>query len=156
MTHEEYMQLAYDAAYEGMRNNCGGPFGAVIVLNDKVIGTGCNCVPSTNDPTAHAEVMAIRSACKTAGSFHIPDAILYTSCEPCPMCLAAIYWANIKQVYYGLTRADAERIDFDDKYIYDEVSKPLEGRDIIFRQINLASGPALFKEWTTKMDRVQY
>jgi guanine deaminase len=104
MTHEDYMLCAFDEAFKGMRSNKGGPFGSVIVSDGIVIGKGHNMVTSTNDPTAHAEIVAIRNACRAVAAFHLPYAVLYTSCEPCPMCLAAIYWANIKAVYYCADR----------------------------------------------------
>ena len=119
------MTEACHEARKGMLNNEGGPFGAIIVANGEIIGRGHNKVTSTNDPTAHAEVVAIRDACKKVKNFHLAeDVVLYTSCEPCPMCMAAIYWANIKTVYFASDRNDAERIGFDDKFIYDELQLP--------------------------------
>src|SRR4051794_6746976 len=115
-----FMREAIRISLEMMRANQGGPFGAVVVCDGKIIGRGCNQVPSTNDPTAHAEIVAIREACQKLKTFRLNDCELYTSCEPCPMCLAAIYWARLKKVYYGNTRKDAASIGFDDEFLYDE------------------------------------
>ena len=156
MNHEQYMQMAFEAAFAGMRANKGGPFGAVIALNGKVIGSGCNNVTSTNDPTAHAEIVAIRNACKALGQFHLKGAVLYATCEPCPMCLSAIYWAQIETVYYSATRVDAEGIGFSDKYIYDEVGKSPEGRNIKFSRLELRVADELFNEWISKSNKIQY
>src|SRR5882672_10578112 len=117
-----FMREAVRLSLLQMRAGKGGPFGAVVVRKDKIVGRGFNLVTSTNDPTAHAEVVAIRDACKRLKTFQLDDCELYTSCEPCPMCLSAIYWARFTKVYYGNTRKDAQRIDFDDDLIYDEVA----------------------------------
>lgn len=156
MTHEEYMQLAFKEAFNGIRNNHGGPFGAIIVSDGKVIGRGCNMVTSTNDPTAHAEIVAIREACKNTDSFHLSDAVLYASCEPCPMCLSAIYWANIKTVYYCSDRFDAAKIGFSDKFIYDELALPVSERNIQIKQIDLPVASELLNEWSGKQDKTFY
>lgn len=156
MTDKEYMQIAFDEAFSGIRSNKGGPFGAVIVLDGVVVGKGCNMVTSTNDPTAHAEVVAIRNTCKVLGRFHLSSAVLYATCEPCPMCLSAIYWAGISAVYYCLTKIDAANIDFQDKFIYDELEIPPEQRTIPFRRINFGKSQELFSEWTNKQDKIQY
>src|ERR1700748_278196 len=125
---EEFMRAAIRLSLTKMRANCGGPFGAVVVRQGKIIARGWNQVTSTNDPTAHAEVTAIRAACTKLKTFQLNDCELYTSCEPCPMCLSAIYWARLKKVYYANTRADAAKIAFDDDLIYREVSKPISRR----------------------------
>lgn len=139
-----------------MRANCGGPFGAVIVRQGKIIARGWNRVTSTNDPTAHAEVMAIRAACRKLGAFQLQGCDLYTSCEPCPMCLAAIYWARLDKVYFGATRRDAARIDFDDALIYREIPKP-PLRRLIPAQILLRSEAVkVFTEWAQKTDKTPY
>ena len=156
MKQEDYMQYAFDEAFRGMRNNEGGPFGAVIVADGKIIGRGHNRVIATNDPTAHAEVVAIREACKNANAFHIPDAVLYATCEPCPMCLAAIYWANIKTVYYCSEKNDAAQIGFDDKFIYDELDKPINERAMKMERMNLPVAIELFNEWNNKQDKTPY
>jgi len=156
MTHEEYMLCAFDEAFIGMRNNKGGPFGSVIVSEGIIIGKGHNMVTSTNDPTAHAEIVAIRNACKTVDTFHLPNAVLYTSCEPCPMCLAAIYWANFKSVYYCADGSDAARIGFNDKFIYDELLIPVSKRKIKVERLHLPITTELFNEWTNKQDKTSY
>jgi len=150
LTHKEYLQLAVDEARSGMDANQGGPFGAIIVINGKVVGTGCNQVTSTNDPTAHAEMVAIRAACKVVNHFQLEGAIIYSNCEPCPMCLSAIYWAGIKTIYYSSDRVDAERIGFDDRFIYDELNTSIEQRNIKMEQILLPEADSLFDEWINK------
>src|SRR6266850_1229610 len=118
---EKFMREAIRISLAKMRTNCGGPFGAVVVRHGKIVGRGWNQVTSTNDPTAHAEVTAIRDACRRLKTFQLDDCELYTSCEPCPMCLAAIYWARVPRVYYANTRADAAAIGFDDDFIYQQI-----------------------------------
>ena len=156
MTHENFMQEACNEARKGMEKNQGGPFGAVIVMNGKIVGRGNNRVTSTNDPTAHAEVTAIRNACKNLSNFHLKNAVLYTNCEPCPMCLAAIYWANIQTVFFASDRNDAERIGFDDKFIYDEMQLPVEKRSVPMKRISLAQADEIFEEWIKKQDKTPY
>ena len=124
----EYMKIAKELANENLQTNAGGPFGACIVKNGKIIGKGSNHVLANNDPTAHAEVMAIRDACKNINSYDLSDCELYTSCYPCPMCLSAIIWANIKKVYYGNTKEDAAEIGFRDDFIYDFIGKLSENK----------------------------
>ncbi len=156
MNHAKYMQIAFEQAFNGVRDNLGGPFGAVVVQNDEIIGKGCNMVASTNDPSAHAEIVAIREACTKVSSFHLDNAVIYATCEPCPMCLSAIYWANIKKIYYCSDRVDAEKIGFSDKFIYDEFSKNIEDRSIKIERMVLPYSVELFDEWVKKTDRVQY
>jgi tRNA(Arg) A34 adenosine deaminase TadA len=139
-----------------MRRGEGGPFGAVVVKGGKIIGRGWNQVTSTNDPTAHAEVMAIRQACKRLRTFQLNDCDLYTSCEPCPMCLSAIYWARLRTVYYGNTRRDAAKIGFDDEVIYREVALPISRRLLRMRQLLRAEAHPAFVEWTNKVDKTSY
>ena|SRR5687767_6183719 len=153
---EEYMQEAIKLSIEKMQAGFGGPFGAVVVKDGKIIARGFNNVTSSNDPTAHAEVDAIRKACKELGTFQLDDCELYTSCEPCPMCLGAIYWARPKVVYYGNTKIDAANIGFDDQFIYDEIEKPLAERTIPMIQFMAAEALEGFKAWETKPDKTEY
>jgi tRNA(Arg) A34 adenosine deaminase TadA len=153
---KDYMKYAFEEAYTGMKNNEGGPFGAVIVLNDEIIGRGHNKVISQNDPTAHAEIVAIRDACNRKQTFHLNDAVLYASCEPCPMCLSAIYWANIKTIYYCYDRDDAANIGFNDKFIYDELSQPINKRSLKMEKIDMPFSNDLFEEWKNKQDKIPY
>lgn len=156
MQDREFMKQAIELSRQGMDGNIGGPFGAVIVKDDQVIATGNNAVTSTNDPTAHAEVTAIRTACQKLSTYDLSDCTLYTSCEPCPMCLGAIYWARIKTVYYANTREDAADIGFDDSYIYDELSKPMSERTITFTRLGQDEARQVFHAWSTKSDKTPY
>jgi guanine deaminase len=153
---EEFMRKAISLSLQTMRRGKGGPFGAVVVRGGKVIGRGWNQVTSSNDPTAHAEVVAIRAACRRLKTFHLEDCELYVNCEPCPMCLAAIYWARIKKVYYANTRKDAARIGFDDDFIYAEVSRPISERKLRMKQMMRAEALAAFEEWKNKPDKIAY
>jgi guanine deaminase len=153
---EELMRAAIRLSRTKMRANCGGPFGAVVVRQGKIIARGWNQVTSTNDPTAHAEVTAIRAACRKLKTFQLKDCELYTSCEPCPMCLAAIYWARFKKVYYANTRADAAHIQFDDEWLYREVAQPVAKRKIPMRQLLRAEALKVFTEWQVKPDKIRY
>ena len=150
------MRAAIRLSLTKMRANCGGPFGAVVVRNGKIVGRGWNQVTSTNDPTAHAEVTAIRDACKKLKTFQLDDCELYTSCEPCPMCLSAIYWARFQKVYFANTRQDAAKINFDDDLIYREVAKPISKRLIPMKQILRPEALKVFTEWKTKADKIRY
>ncbi len=134
----------------------GGPFGAVVVKGEEIVGVGINRVTANNDPTAHAEVMAIRDAAARLERFDLSDCEIYTSCEPCPMCLGAIYWARIKKVYYGNTKQDAARIGFDDGFIYEELAKPLHERSVSFVQLLPDEAAKAFKLWEQKADKKQY
>lgn len=157
MTREEkFMNEAILLAERGMEKGDGGPFGCVIVKEDKIIGRGNNKVLSTNDPTAHAEIIAIREACKNLGSFQLEDCEVYTSCEPCPMCLGAIYWARPKVVYYANTRTDAANIGFDDSMIYDEISADLEKRKIPVINICRQQANETFARWQQKEGKKIY
>lgn len=151
-----FMDEAVRLARHGMNNNCGGPFGAVVVKNGQIISRGNNEVSSTNDPTAHAEVVAIRKACKVLDSFQLEGCVIYTSCEPCPMCLGAIYWARPDKVYYACDRHDAADINFDDQFIYDEINTPMSERKIQFISLPKASALQVFKEWELKEDKTVY
>ena len=152
----QFMQRAISLAQEGMDAGTGGPFGAVVVKNGKIIAEGCNSVTSKNDPTAHAEVVAIRKACEKLGDYQLTDCIIYTSCEPCPMCLGAIYWARPKQVFYACDRKDAAEIQFDDQLIYDEIDKKIDDRIITFTQIGRNEALGVFEAWDTKEDKRDY
>lgn len=150
------MQAAIDLSIKGMQNNEGGPFGAVVVKDGQIVGRGNNRVTSTNDPTAHAEVTAIRDACQRLGTFQLEGCVIYTSCEPCPMCLGAIYWARPDKVYYGCTKKDAAEIGFDDQFIYDEIEQPLHSRQIPFEQLGKEIAIKAFQMWDVKPDKVEY
>jgi len=150
------MREAICLSVQQMRAGKGGPFGAVVVRQGKIIGRGCNLVTSTNDPTAHAEVVAIREACRKLKTFKLDDCELYTSCEPCPMCLSAIYWARLKRVYFANTRKDAAKIQFDDEFLYREVAKPVSKRSLPMKQYLRGEALAAFKEWEAKPDKVRY
>ena len=152
----KFMREAIRLSLKKMRGNCGGPFGAVVVRRGKIVGRGWNRVTSANDPTAHAEVMAIRDACRRIKTFRLDDCELYASCEPCPMCLAAIYWARIGKIFYANTRRDAAAIDFDDDSIYREVSRPVSRRKIPMQQLLRTDALKVFAEWKWKPDRIRY
>ena len=134
----------------------GGPFGSVIVKDDKIISEGFNKVTSTNDPTAHGEIVAIRDACKNLNNFDLKNCDLYTSCEPCPMCLSAIYWSRIDKIYYANTRDDAQKIDFDDSFIYSEFQKNINKRKIPMIQMMKNEASKAFELWDKKTDKVKY
>ena len=154
--HAQHMRRAVSLSAEKMRAGMGGPFGAVIVRNGEVIAEGFNQVTSSNDPTAHAEVVAIRRACEKLGTFSLEGCEIYSSCEPCPMCLAAIYWARIDAIYFANTRADAALIGFDDDHLYREIPKPINERDIPTRHLALDEARAVFEEWRIMPDKVMY
>jgi guanine deaminase len=156
MNHEAFMREAIHEAGTGLREGRGGPFGCVIVRRGQVIARGSNRVTSTNDPTAHAEIMAIRSACAKLGTFSLPDCELYTSCEPCPMCLAAAYWARIPKLYYGNTRADAAAIGFDDDFIYQQIPLSPEERALTMLPLLRDEAQRTFREWQEKPDKIAY
>lgn len=154
--HEHFMKQAIELSILGPRENKGGPFGAIVVKNGEIVGRGCNEVTSTQDPTAHAEIVAIRNACKNLKSFQLDGCVLYTSCEPCPMCLGAIYWARPDKVYYANTREDAASIHFDDSMIYQELEKDFSERKIPFIQLGRAEALKAFEEWKQKGDKTLY
>ena len=154
--HEKFLREAIRLSFEGMRRGDGGPFGAVVVKNGEIIGRGNNRVAATNDPTAHAEVVAIREACHHLGHFQLDGCILYSSCEPCPMCLGAIYWARPRQLYFACTKADAAAIGFDDHFIYQELEMPLSERKIPSAQLLRPEGLRAFEEWRRMEDKFVY
>jgi len=153
---KKHLQEALNLARQGMKSGAGGPFGAIIVRNGEIIGRGYNRVTSTNDPTAHAEVVAIRDACKNLGSFQLDDCVLYTSCEPCPMCLGAIYWARPERFVYAASREDAADGGFDDDFIYREIPMPPKNRSIQATQNLQEEGRVLFEEWLEIEERIEY
>ncbi|MCA0132529.1 nucleoside deaminase [Winogradskyella sp. D23] len=156
MNEEKFMMKAVDIALEGVKNNEGGPFGCVVVKDGRIIGKGNNKVTSSNDPTAHAEIIAIREACANLGSFQLDGCEIYTTCEPCPMCLGAIYWARPDKVYYACDQKDAADIGFDDQFIYNEIPMPYHKRSIPFKQLERATALKVFKEWDEKEDKIEY
>lgn len=156
MTDESFMRVAIEEADTALRENQGGPFGCVVVRRGTIVGRGHNCVTSANDPTAHAEVNAIRSACRELGRFSLEDCELYSSCEPCPMCLAAIYWARIARVFYANTRDDAAAIGFDDASIYRELALPLAQRTVAMTPLLRDEAQRSFNSWKEKPNKVPY
>jgi tRNA(Arg) A34 adenosine deaminase TadA len=152
----KFMKRAIALAEQGMTENAGGPFGCVIVKDGEIVGEGYNRVTSTNDPTAHAEVTAIRDACAKLGTFQLEGCVIYTSCEPCPMCLGAIYWARPKMVYYGCNRYDAAQIGFDDQFIYDELACEMDERQIQIKPLLRDEALFAFQAWTAKQDKTKY
>ncbi len=156
MSDERFMREAIRLAEEGLRSGDGGPFGCVVVRGGEIVGRGSNRVTSTNDPTAHAEIVAIREACRALGTFELSDCELYTSCEPCPMCLAAVYWARIPRLYFANTREDAAAIGFDDDFIYREIPLPIAGRRLEMRPLLRDEAQSGFREWAAKPDKVEY
>lgn len=155
-TRESFLREAIRLAREGMRQNAGGPFGAIVVREREIIGRGWNRVTSTNDPTAHAEIVAIRDACQRLGSFRLSGCDLYASCEPCPMCLGAIYWARLDRIFHAATRNDAAGAGFDDAHLYSEIARPPKDRELPAEILLHAEGKAAFQEWRLKHDRVGY
>ncbi|MBU3714470.1 MAG: nucleoside deaminase, partial [Ferruginibacter sp.] len=139
-----------------VEENKGGPFGAVVVKEGKIISRGTNCVTAHNDPTAHAEVVAIREACKILNSFQLAGCEIYSSCEPCPMCLAAIYWARPDKLYYANSKEDAAAIDFDDQFIYEEIAKPIAERALFTKQINRDEAIVAFDKWRNSNNKIAY
>jgi guanine deaminase len=152
----KFMRAAIRLSIDMMRCGKGGPFGAVVVKGNKIVGRGCNEVTSSNDPTAHAEIVAIRDACRRLKTFDLKGCELYTSCEPCPMCLSAIYWSRIGKMYYGNTRKDAAKIAFDDDFIYREVALPIRKRKLVMKQLLRSEALKAFTEWEKKTDKVPY
>lgn len=155
MTKEELMRRAIELSENSVRNG-GGPFGAVIAKDGEIIAEGSNKVTINNDPTAHAEVCAIRNACKILNTFELANCVIYTSCEPCPMCLGAIYRARPKAIYYANTRKDAADIGFDDDFLYEELKKKLEERTLPIHQLGRENAIKVFEEWTKKSDKIEY
>ena len=157
MNNESFMKEAIEMASENTKGTRGGPFGAIVVKDGRIIGRGVNEVTSAQDPTAHAEVQAIRDACRTLNDFQLTDCDVYTSCEPCPMCLGALYWARVRAVYYGFDRNDAAAAGFDDSLIYEELAKPIDERSLPMIRLNpdpAASNP--FELWKHAAHKTEY
>jgi guanine deaminase len=154
--NEKFMQMAIDLSEYNVKQAQGGPFGAVIVKDGMVVARSANKVVTQNDPTAHAEVSVIRLACKELGTYDLEGCEIYTSCEPCPMCLGAIYWARISKIYYANTKKDAADIGFDDHFIYDELVQPMEKRKLPFVQLMRDEAFAVFKQWEISESRTDY
>ena len=150
------MRRAIELAQEGVDARLGGPFGCVIVKDGRIIGEGCNRVTSSNDPTAHAEIVAIREACRNLNSFQLDGCVVYTSCEPCPMCLGAIYWARPASVFFAGTREDAAAAGFDDELFYSELEKPNEARQLKMLGLLRDEARKVFENWVAKPDKVEY
>ncbi|MDK2978555.1 MAG: guanine deaminase [Bacteroidales bacterium] len=155
MNNEEFMREAIKLSLNNI-NEGGGPFGAVIVKDGEIIARGANRVTANNDPTAHAEINAIREATKKLSTFDLSGCQIYSSCEPCPMCLGAIYWARLDKIYFANTKTDARDIDFDDSFIYEELEKPIEKRKIPTKQILREEAIAAFEKWRDKEDKIEY
>jgi guanine deaminase len=154
--HARWMNEAIALARSGMREHGGGPFGAVVVADGKIVGRGWNQVTQLLDPTAHAEVTAIRDACRTLQRFELRGCVLYTSCEPCPMCLSAIYWARLDRVYFASTRTDAAAIGFDDDFIYEQIPLELTARSLPMIQLPTTTAAELFSEWSANPNKIPY
>lgn len=154
--HKRFMKAAIELSRKGMENGEGGPFGAVVVKDGEIVGVGNNKVTSSNDPTAHAEVVAIRDACKNLNTYQLEGCIVYSSCEPCPMCLGAIYWARPDRLFFACDRNDAAEIGFDDDFIYKEIPLPVEERQIETLQLLQKEGVKVFEEWSEKTDKEMY
>lgn len=152
----KFLERAIELSMQGMTNGKGGPFGCIIVKDGEIIGEGCNQVTSSNDPTAHAEVVAIREACLHLNSYQLIDCDIYTSCEPCPMCLGAIYWARPRRVLYANTREEAAAIEFDDDFIYNEISAKIEDRKIHFEHMPHPLAKEVFDAWKKWEGKVKY
>lgn len=154
--HHEFMRRAIQLSIENVESHAGGPFGAVVVRDGVIVGEGSNKVTSSNDPTAHAEIEAIRAACRKLGTFELTGATIYTSCEPCPMCLSAIYWARIGEIYYANTKQDASAIKFDDAFIYEEIAKAIDRRTVPMSQLMRDEALEAFAKWNADSTRVNY
>ena len=152
----KFMRRAIELAQKGVDSNDGGPFGSVVVKDGQIIGEGWNQVTSANDPTAHAEIVAIRDACRNLGSFQLDGCIVYASCEPCPMCLGAIYWARPAGIFYAGTREDAAAVGFDDGMIYEEIEKPPEERRLEMVSLMRDEALEVFESWAEKPDKTEY
>ncbi|HYF30943.1 MAG TPA: nucleoside deaminase [Chitinophagaceae bacterium] len=153
---KSFLDRAVELSRMGMESGNGGPFGCVIVFEDKIVGEGCNMVTSTNDPTAHAEVVAVRNACKNLNTFQLDGCDVYTSCEPCPMCLGALYWARVRRVIYANTRYEAAAIEFDDEFIYEEINTDFMSRQIPFIHVPHAEARAVFEQWKKMESKLKY
>ena len=156
MDKNKFMKRAIEIAEKNITDSLGGPFGAVIVKKGIIIGEGSNTVTSTNDPTAHAEINAIRQACQNSQSFNLSNSIIYTNCEPCPMCLSAIYWARIEKIFFANSKTDAAEIGFDDDLIYQEIILPVEKRSIPTQQIFIDESILAFSAWERSDSKINY
>lgn len=155
-SQEAFMREAISLSIQNVTSGNGGPFGAVVVKDGVIIARGANEVTSSNDPTAHAEVVAIRNACAAIGSFQLTGCDIYTSCEPCPMCLGAIYWARPERIYYGNSKEDAATINFDDQFIYEEIAKPINERKLFTQQLMRDEALEGFRTWSERIDKIEY
>jgi guanine deaminase len=153
---ERYLRMAIEEGVRGVRSGRGGPFGALVVQGDRVLAAACNEVTSRNDPTAHAEMQAIRAACELLGSFQLTDCDVYASCEPCPMCLGALYWARPRAVYFAASRTDAAAAGFDDATIYEELGRPPPERKMVIERVALDGATRPFEVWRASPGRVRY
>lgn len=154
--HEKFMRIAIELSEQNVKDGLGGPFGAVIVKDGEVVAASANTVVPTNDPTAHAEVSAIRLACQKLGTFNLKGCVIYTSCEPCPMCLGAIYWAHLDHIYFANTKADAAAVGFDDQFIYEEIDRRMEHRKLPIVQIMRNEAQKAFKLWQISDLKIDY
>lgn len=155
-SNEFFLKRAIELAKENVQKGLGGPFGAVVVKDGKIIAEGTNLVTSSNDPTAHAEIVAIRKACETLGTFQLTDCEIYSSCEPCPMCLGAIYWARPKKLVFAATRSEAAQAGFDDEFIYQEIPKPYEDRSLPTIHLPMEERMLPFEEWENTNNKIPY
>jgi tRNA(Arg) A34 adenosine deaminase TadA len=153
---KKFLSEAIKLAVENVKNGNGGPFGAVVVKDGVIIGRGANSVTTANDPTAHAEVVAIRDACKNLGSFQLDGCVVYSSCEPCPMCLGAIYWARPEKLIFAATKEDASNVGFDDSFIYEEIAVPIGQRKICTEHLQHEDTLNPFTEWTVSQNKIEY
>jgi tRNA(Arg) A34 adenosine deaminase TadA len=153
---KKFMERAIELAQNGVDENHGGPFGCVVAKGGQIVGEGCNRVTSTNDPTAHAEIVAIRDACKNLGSFQLDGCVIYTSCEPCPMCLGAIYWSRPAGIFFAATREDAAAAGFDDALFYDEMEKTNDLRQLKMQNLLREESQKIFAKWMGKTDKMEY
>ncbi len=156
MDHQSLLERAIELSHEGLRRRAGGPFGALLARNGEIVSEGWNCVTSVADPTAHAEVVAIRAACKALGTHDLSGCVLYSSCEPCPMCLAASYWARVDHIYYANTREDAARIGFDDRFFYEELARGPEARRVPSTRLQIDEAFAPMQVWWDDAERTPY
>jgi len=154
--NQAFLDLAISLATTNVETGAGGPFGVVVVKNGEIVATGVNCVTATNDPTAHAEVIAIRNACKLLDSFQLDGCEIYSSCEPCPMCLGAIYWARPKAVFYATTKMDAADAGFDDSFIYEQIAVSPEHRTVPMFYVPCEASPSAFNAWMKRLEKVAY
>jgi guanine deaminase len=153
---KKFLERAIELSGQGMKSGQGGPFGCVVVSGEEIVGEGCNMVTSSNDPTAHAEVVAIRNACEKLGTYQLTECEIYTSCEPCPMCLGAIYWARPKKVVYANTKEEAAAIEFDDNFIYSEINTTMADRVIPFIHYPHLMAKKVFEEWKNWEGKTKY